>query len=124
MAAMRELRRSISEVGGRRLRAVLTVEAKGPKIGKFRQTAGHGACIERLLSARRKGPEGTSPSTHSLDAAIMNTIQIQSASQTEMHTTKHEITRSKHEHVLHTNARNPLIFGRNRHHPSWGRRII
>ena len=45
---------------------------------------------------------GTSPSTQSVDAAIPNTISFQSASQTEMHTTQCEITRSKDEHVLHT----------------------
>jgi hypothetical protein len=36
--------------------------------------------------------------------------------------TQREITRSKHEHVLHTALRNPLKRNRNRHHPSSARR--
>lgn len=42
----------------RRLRAVLTIDAKGPKAGTFRQTASHGARIERLLLYNSEGPGG------------------------------------------------------------------
>lgn len=43
---------------------------------------------------------------------------LEAHNNSENRSTKREITRSKHEHVLHTVTRTPLKLNDNRHHPS------